>query len=171
MFSNQIINIEALPNVDTATLKPISKTYLKVIILNKLMLCVVVLAILTAAKFFVTKAIVQERFWFIFLLVLGLWLINLIITILAFKKRKYAIREHDVIYAKGLLVNSITTVPISRIQHIEESRSWLARQFGLATLNLYTAGESGSDLNISGLPHDDARQVNDFISAKINANS
>jgi membrane protein YdbS with pleckstrin-like domain len=62
-------------------------------------------------------------------------------------------------------------VPISRIQHIEESRSWLARKLNLATLKIFTAGESGSDLKIDGLPHEEAKQINDFLSTRVNANN
>lgn len=80
-------------------------------------------------------------------------------------------REHDVVYAKGLLVHSITTVPISRIQHVEESRSWLARHFGLATLKIFTAGEAGSDLSIKGLPYIEAKQIKEIISDKVNGNN
>ena len=152
-------------------LKPISKRYLKIVIINKLVLFIVVLGVLTLGKLIVDKVAFQEHFWYIFTIASVLCLFNAIIALLAFKKRKYALREHDIIYAQGLLINSITTVPISRIQHIEESRTWLARQFNLATLNIYTAGESGSDLSIKGLPHDDARQVNDYISARVNGNS
>lgn len=167
-FSNAQLLSGTLPKMDDVVLKPISRRYIKIIFLNKLLKCTIVFGALGLGKFFVKKEGFQEIFWYLFAIALVVCLINMLIALLAFKKRKYAIREHDVIYAHGLVVNSIVTVPISRIQHIEESRSWLARQFGLATLNIYTAGESGSDLSIKGLPQDEARQVNDFISAKVN---
>ncbi|WP_298901670.1 PH domain-containing protein [uncultured Psychroserpens sp.] len=169
-FSNSQIHNDALPNVEDVELLSISKQYLKIIVLNKVVMCLAFVSVLVLGKFFVTKAGFQEGFWYIFSIIVGFCLLNFGLAILAFKKRKYAIREHDVIYAKGLLINSITTVPISRIQHIEESRSWLSRQFNLATLNLYTAGESGSDLSIKGLPYQEAKQINDFISSRINGN-
>lgn len=170
-FTNTQINSATLPNIDDVILKPISKQYIKIIIINKTLIFTLFFGILILAKFFVKKEGFQDNFWYVFTIVSVFCVFNFIIAILAFKKRKYAIREHDVIYAQGLLVNSITTVPISRIQHIEESRSWLSRQFNLATLNIFTAGESGSDLSIKGLPHKEARQVNDFISAKVNGNN
>jgi membrane protein YdbS with pleckstrin-like domain len=65
-------------------------------------------------------------------------------------------------------VNSISAVPISRIQHLEISRSWLAIKFELATLKIFTAGESGIDLSIDGLNYNEAKQINDFLSRKVN---
>jgi len=166
-FTNTQIHSETLPNIDDVVLKPISKHYIKIIVINSLLKYAVIFGLLTLAKLFVKKEVIQDNFWYMFGLILVFCIFNFCIAMLAFSKRKYAIREHDVIYAQGLLIHTLTTVPISRIQHIEESRTWLARQFGLATLNIYSAGESGSDLSIKGLPQDEARQINDFISAKV----
>ncbi|MGJ8549982.1 PH domain-containing protein [Winogradskyella wichelsiae] len=167
-FANPQIQTEDLPNIKEAVLKPISKTYLKIITLNKLAFYSLILSAVFGLKFFIKKDDFQNNFWLVFIGVILICIINFIISILAFQKRKYAIRAHDVIYAKGLIVHSMITVPISRIQHVEESRSWLARSFGLATLKIFTAGESGSDLIINGLPHLEAIQIKDIISAKVN---
>nr|WP_321235052.1 PH domain-containing protein [uncultured Psychroserpens sp.] len=170
-FSNTQIHSETFPNIDNVILKPISKQYIKIIIFNKILKFALVFGILIIIKFFIKKEIIQDNYWYLFSIVLLFSVLNFITALLAFKKRKYAIREHDVIYAKGLIVNSITTVPVSRIQHIETSRSWIARKLNLATLNIYTAGESGSDLRIKGLPLRDAMQINDFLSSKVNGNT
>lgn len=168
-FSNVQLKSESFPKIDDVDLKPISKQYLKIISINKLAMCLGVVSVLLLGKFFIQKNSFHHIFWPLFVTVSAFCIINTSIAILAFKKRKYALREHDVIYGHGLIINSVVTVPISRIQHIEESRSWLARQFGLTTLNIFTAGESGSDLSIKGLLHSEAKQIKDFISEKINA--
>jgi len=170
-FTNSQLFNDALPKIDDVILKPISKQYIKIILVNKFVMYALFFGILIVGKYVINKVVFQEYFWHLFFVTLVFCVLNFSIAILSFKKRKYAIREQDVIYAQGLLVNSITTVPISRIQHIEESRSWIARKFNLATLNIFTAGESGSDLSIKGLPHEEARQINDFLSAKVNGNS
>lgn len=170
-FTNPQIQVEDLPNVEDVVLKPISKSYLKIITLNSLVLYSLILGVCFGLKYLIKEDGFQDNFWYVFLGVLVICIVNFIISILAFKKRKYAVRGHDVIYAKGLIVHSVTTVPISRIQHVEESRSWLARNFGLSTLKIFTAGEAGSDLSIKGLPHVEAKGINDFISAEINGNN
>ncbi|WP_040279113.1 PH domain-containing protein [Psychroserpens damuponensis] len=171
MFLNQQIEIDTLPQISSVALKPISKNYLKIILLNKALVYVICIGLVVlAGKFIIEKEELPDASMYIFGFALLVCVCNLILSILAFKKRKYAIRDKDIIYSKGLLVNSITTVPISRIQHIEESRSWLARKLKLSTLKIFTAGESGSDLKIDGLPFEEAKQINDFLSAKVNGN-
>nr|WP_321243330.1 PH domain-containing protein [uncultured Psychroserpens sp.] len=171
MFINQQIETDTLPKISSVELKPISKNYFKIIILNKAFVYAVFLSILIAGKFAIKKEAFQDNFVYIVTIVVVGLILNFVLARLAFKKRKYAIRDKDVIYSKGLIVNSITTVPISRIQHIEESRSWLARKLNLATLKIFTAGESGSDLKIDGLPLEEAKQINDFLSTRVNGNS
>lgn len=172
-FSNLQLQTEDLPKVESIVLKPISKSYLKIIVLNKLALYATLLSFVFLFRYFIEKKeeVVEINIWYMFSVVLVVCVINLIVSLLAFKKRKYAIREHDVIYSKGLIVHSVTTVPISRIQHVEESRSWLARTFGLSTLKIFTAGEAGSDLSIKGLPHIEAKQIKEIISDKVNGNN
>jgi membrane protein YdbS with pleckstrin-like domain len=171
MIINEQIEIDNLPQISSVTLKPISKDYFKIIVLNKLFIYVVFIGLLIGGKFIIQKEAFQDNFIYILTFVIIGCILNFIIAFLAFKKRKYALRDKDVIYSKGLIVNSITTVPISRIQHIEESRSWLARQLNLATLKIFTAGESGSDLKIDGLPLEEAKQINDFLCSKVNGNN
>lgn len=171
-FTNLQIQDIDLPKVEAVVLKAISKSYLKIIILNKLAFYSVLLVLLYIFKVvFEKKAVFEMNIWLLISIVLTFCLINFIIAILAFKKQKYAIREQDVIYGKGLIVYSQTTVPISRIQHVEESRSWLARSFGLSTLKIFTAGEAGSDLVIHGLPYIEALQIKQLISDKLNGNN
>ncbi|MCK8481413.1 PH domain-containing protein [Psychroserpens algicola] len=170
-FTNTQIHNEMMPSIDDVILKPISKTYIKVIIVNSVIVYGIILSVLTAIKVFLKKEVIQHNFWYLFVIVLVICAFNFVTALLAFKKRKYAIREKDVIYAKGFIVHSVTTVPVSRIQHIETSRSWLDRKLDLATLNIYTAGESGTDLSIKGLPNKEAKQINDFLSSKVNENN
>jgi len=167
-FTNSQIEDFTIPSLEEVHLKPISKNYFKIIVINKIVVYGIFFAILLTLNRFVDDVAFQENFWVLFGVLFIFCLIDFTTSYIAFKNRKYAIREHDVIYAKGFLTRSITTVPISRIQHIEESRSWLARQFHLSTLNIFTAGESGSDLTIKGLPKDEAKQINDFLSSKVN---
>mgnify|MGYP005818728033 CR=1 FL=1 len=168
MFTNQQINIDALPTIDDVNFKPVSKQYLKIIILNRSAIYLIVMAALWIAKMKVIDDTFQNLFWYILAAVMFIAIANLIFSIVAFKTRKYAIREQDVIYTKGFLVNSIAAVPISRIQHLEISRTWLARKLNLATLNIFTAGESGIDLSIEGLNHSDAKKINDYLSERVN---
>lgn len=171
-FTNLQIETENIPQIEDIVLKPISKSYFKIIVLNQLLLYALLVSLVFIGKYITENdEHVIINFWYLLLVVIVFCIINFIYSYLAFKKRKYAIREHDVVYAKGLIVHSIIAVPISRIQHVEESRSWLARHFGLSTLKLFTAGEAGSDLSIKGLPHLEAKKIKEIISANINGSN
>ncbi len=169
MFTNAQIEVESIPKLDAVVLKPISKRYLNIILINKILLFGAIYIALFFCRIFANDVLFTQYFWHLFLGLSAFLILNLIVSILAFYKRKYALREKDVIYSKGLLFHRLTVVPISRIQHIEESRSWLARQFQLASLKIFTAGESGSDLSIKGLTEMEATRINDFLSSKVDA--
>ncbi len=83
-----------------------------------------------------------------------------------FPKRAYALRQRDITYRKGWIFHSITSVPFNRIQHTEINQGPLDRAFNLASLNIYTAGGSASDLVIPGLPYEEAQRLREFIAKK-----
>ncbi len=84
-------------------------------------------------------------------------------------RRGYALRKHDIAYKSGVLVNTITTIPFDRIQHVETSRGPLDRHYGTSTLKLFTAGGSKGDLNIDGMDMDVAEHVRGFLLNRIDA--
>ena len=84
-------------------------------------------------------------------------------------RRGYALRAHDILFRKGVLWRSVTAIPFNRIQHVETSSTPLDRRFGLATLQLFTAGGSGADLKIDGLDRDLAERMRQDILAKTGA--
>ena len=65
-------------------------------------------------------------------------------------------------------MNKLTTVAYNRIQHIEVSSGLIERKLDLATLSIYTAGDSGSDLVIRGLNNVEANRITAFLSARMN---
>ncbi len=78
-------------------------------------------------------------------------------------KKGYALRDRDIVYRSGVLWRSVTAVPFNRVQHVETASTPLDRRFGLATLQLYTAGSSGGDLVIHGLPAAAAERMRVFV--------
>jgi len=82
-------------------------------------------------------------------------------------KKGYAIRDKDILYKSGVFWRTVTAIPFNRIQHVEKSSTPLDRKFNLASLQLYTAGGSGGDLQIHGLPARVAEKLRVFILDKI----
>ncbi|MEJ2005777.1 MAG: PH domain-containing protein [Cyclobacteriaceae bacterium] len=100
----------------------------------------------------------------------AVWLLLFIFTLIVifreFPKRAYALRERDITYRKGWIFHSVTSVPFNRIQHSEINQGPLDRSFNLASLNIYTAGGSSSDLTIPGLPHEEAIRLREYVAHK-----
>ncbi|NJM80580.1 MAG: PH domain-containing protein [Flavobacterium sp.] len=99
-----------------------------------------------------------------------LYVVTILLYHLGFKKRGYAFRKHDVIYKSGLVRESTIIIPNNRVQHVALHQGFLSRQFGLASIELFTAGGNHSDLEISGLLLADAQKIKNMISIKINDN-
>ena len=84
-----------------------------------------------------------------------------------FKRKAYALRSYDILYQTGLIWRRFTAIPYNRIQHCEIHVGPLERLFDLASLQIYTAGGSGSDIVIPGLSFKRANQIKDFITEKV----
>jgi len=165
-FSN--IEILQLPDISKVTFKRIHKDYLKVLALTIL----TIFSILFLAVFLL-ETNVEEIGSFPYVnyiyLVLGVFFFVLLIAFgIGFSRRKYVLRDKDVTYKSGVLIKVVTTVPFSRIQHVEISEAPISRFFKLASLNVFTAGDSSNDLVIKGIKKEEALKIKEFINQQIN---
>ena len=100
-------------------------------------------------------------------LVIGFWTLlgitQLVFIFKGFKYKGFAIRERDLTFKKGWLFKKQVTVPFKRIQHVDIKQGVIERAYGLARLNVYTAGGNASDLSVPGLLINDARQFKSYI--------
>ena len=129
----------------------VDQNYLKVLLINFFLVFTLLFAVLS---FLINKKLVEEASDYTGLIYSIFFIIGLaIITfyIIGFSKRKYALRDKDISYKSGVFVKTITTVPFSRIQHVEIDQGPISRFLGLSSLTVFTAGDSSSDLEISGI--------------------
>ena len=82
-------------------------------------------------------------------------------------RRGYVVRDKDIVFRSGVIWRSVTAIPYNRVQHVETSNTPFDRKFGVATLQLFTAGGSGGDLKIDGLGADVAEQLRIYILDKV----
>lgn len=75
----------------------------------------------------------------------------------------YLVRGDDIQYRTGALWRRQTAVPVNRIQHVEITQGPIERMLGLARLIIYTAGGSGSDLAVPGLPAGTAEHLREQV--------
>ncbi len=100
------------------------------------------------------------------------------VTLLAFyyawvvPARKYArwgyhVSADRLRIVRGYLFYSDTIVPFGRIQHIDVDQGPLQRPYGLATLQVHTAGNHNSTISLPGLAHADALAMREAIRTHI----
>ena len=166
-FKNNLVN--QLPDISELTFKRIHKDYLKVLVLTTLTVFFVLFLSVFLLETYVEKISNLEYRNYFYLLFSIVFLILITVFVIGFSRRKYVLREKDVTYKSGVLIETITTVPYSRIQHVEINESPISRIFKLASLNVFTAGDSSNDLVIKGVKKEEALKIKEFINQQINA--
>ena len=100
----------------------------------------------------------------------GILLLFLLLMAYQYKLQRtlgYALRERDIAYRRGFIFEKTTVIPFNRIQHISTSASALDRIFKISNLNIFTAGGSGSDIDIPGLTPELAARLKDKVANHI----
>jgi len=166
-FINEQIDTGSIPDVTSIHWQPMEKDYLKVLRLEWLFTSFVLLLVAIALLFFANP--LRDTLAVVLLISGWLLIVSLYFFIQerSFHLRAYAIREHDILYRHGWIVQRIHACPVNRIQHCSSDAGPLERKFKLSSLTLFTAGTSGADLRISGLRAEIAEDIRDFIMNKI----
>lgn len=166
-FLNEPFDIRLLPKAEDVQLIPIERSYLTVIRIEWAITSTILL--ITGIVLILSIKYLQHSNW-IFSIAGGWILLTLgkaFLQTKAFLKKAYALRDKDVIYRSGWIVQKIHTCPFNRIQHSSVSTGLFERRYGLATLILYTAGTDDADLQIPGLKEADAYAMKEWITQKI----
>jgi hypothetical protein len=165
--SFQNLQVHSFPDISEIAFEAIHKKYLKVILFNTILFFLIFYIGLTVAVYLDAFKEISQYTYLFYLGITIVFSLVLLTRFIGFKKRKYAIRDKDISYKCGIFFKSLTTVPFNRIQHIEIDEGPISRFFGLSKLNVFTAGDSSDDLEISGLLQEDALKIKEFISTKI----
>lgn len=166
-FTNKTIDIATLPQFEEVAFQPISKNYLikaslqNLVLLSVAMIGWIVLFYFQINQFQLNLLLIGITLYFGF----KFWNISQLQ-----KNYGFALREKDILYRRGYLVNKTTVVPFKRIQHASISRDVLDKMLNISSLNIFTAGGSGSDIIIPGLPPDLALRLKEALAAKLTAN-
>ena len=166
VFQNLPINIEELPKVSEVDFQPIEKAYLKVSIINQLIFLTILSVGALSIIYFSDIPNKYEAYMISGLVIIALIVFSLLMTIFGFKKKKFALREKDIMYTKGLIWSVRTAIPFNRVQHAEIKQGPLERLMKLSSLKIFTAGGQSSDLVIPGLTNEKAQEIKDFILGK-----
>jgi uncharacterized protein len=166
-FINAPVELTQLPSASTISFQPLHPNYRKVLNIEWLITTLVLFAIALALSGWVFRFRILPSA----MLLGGALLIAAVYWFFmsrSFPLAGYALRERDVVYKRGWLVQSVRMVPFVRIQNCTVKNGPLERKYGLASLTIYTAGSSGADLQIPGLTAEEADQMRQFILSQIN---
>jgi len=166
-FTNQEIDFASLPQFEEVDFQAISKSYLKKTNLQNLMFLCGALIVWGILYFF---QIIQIQLYFLLIGIVLYFSFKFWNNFRLQKNYGFALREKDILFRRGYLVNKTTVVPFNRIQHASISRDVLDKVFNISTLKIFTAGGSGSDIMIPGLAPDLALRLKEALAIKLTAN-
>jgi membrane protein YdbS with pleckstrin-like domain len=166
-FTNETIDTSQLPKFEEVSFSKLHPKYLKVVLVN-LVITIGVL-VLGAIVFSIVK---PELFTNKIALIVGfsilLFSILLIVfSIIGFKKKGFAFREHDVLFRYGIIATNTIVIPYNRVQHLALHEGLVSRYFGLAKIEIFTAGGSSSDIEIPGIEKEKAENIKQLLMGKI----
>lgn len=149
-FVNEPVNAGSLPRLEHRSFVPVDPNWLKASLLSMATFAVVVAGIGIGATLLVAAR--SGPTWLPLTamgVVLGLTALSAVLRIIEVRHIAYLVREHDISYRSGVLVRQVSTVPFVRVQHARIRQGPLQRRFGIASLEVNSAGP---DLRIHGLP-------------------
>lgn len=164
-FTNETIDIESLPRFEEVKLQSLHRDYWKILLIGNGILLLVLSVFLSLFLYFSEEF--RDRWPFFLIALLVFFLSSLGLAKISFKKRGYAFRQHDVLYKSGIISESTTIIPYSRIQHVALNEGIISRLFGLASIGIYTAGSGNSDIEIPGIEKEKAQSIKQLLMSKL----
>lgn len=167
IFQNNKVDMALLPKAEEVELIPIENDYLKVMRIEWLIISGILIIALGILIFMIPNFQQFPAYLLLVALTIMVIILHYIFQTLAFKKRAYGLREKDIIYQNGVIIQQTSICPFNRIQNSSVSSGPFERKYGLATLHLYTAGTTGADIHIKGLKEETAQSIKEYIAKKI----
>ncbi|MEL7537329.1 MAG: PH domain-containing protein [Pseudomonadota bacterium] len=164
-FQNPPVAPETLPTVADIDWQRLAGRYIGQVIIERLLLFA--LAGIGFTILVASGRLPPDRVALASAILVIVFVAMLLHAVLAARRKAYAVRQHDVLFRSGLFFRTVTAVPLNRIQHVELHRGPLERGFKLATLQVFTAGGSGSDLSVPGLNEARGAQLREYILGQI----
>ena len=165
MFESPEISLDELPRVESVSWQPMDDSLALQLVIQQLLFVFIITAASVGFRFIPNFTFLPA--WLHLLIIVGITIPLVVWPFLSVKKRGIAVRDKDVLYKSGLVVNRVTAIPFNRIQHVETKQGPLDRQFETASLQIFTAGGSKGDLDISGMERDRAESLRSMILKRI----
>ncbi|WP_413998538.1 PH domain-containing protein [Flavobacterium sp. W1B] len=164
-FNNETIDTTQLPKFEAVEFSVLHSNYWKVILINIIILFLILGAGLSLLLFYNEdlKLFVVEISALFFVLLL----LSFTFSRISFKKKGFAFRDHDVLFRYGVIATNTIIIPYNRVQHVALHEGFLSRYFGLAKVEIFTAGGSSSDIEVPGIEIEQAEKIKQLLMGKI----
>lgn len=165
MFTNETIDTTKLPRFEEVPFTSLHPDYWKVLLIN----CAILYGIL-AIGLAVLLLLVAEAAAFAGILAgcyVALLVLHVFFARIGFKKKGFAFRTHDVLFRSGIIATSTIVIPYNRVQHVALHEGMISRIFGLAKIEVFTAGGKESDIEIPGIAKPQAEDIKQLLMGKI----
>ena len=166
-FTNETIDTKQLPRFEEVQLSSLHPKYKKVVLLNALVVSLVLVVVFGIISFAKNEELTTTS-WLVIGVILALMVFLVVFfLLLSFKKKGFAFRNHDVIYRSGIIATNTMVIPYNRVQHVALHEGLISRYFGLAKVEIFTAGGSSSDIEIPGIAKEEAENIKQLLMGKI----
>lgn len=166
-FTNETIDTSLLPKFEEVAFTALQPKYLFVVLIGLLRTLALLVLVPTVVSIFK-----PEFFSGRVLLILGIVIptfsiLLVVFSIIGFRKKGFAFREHDVLFRHGIIATNTIVIPYNRVQHVALHEGFISRFFGLAKIEIFTAGGSSSDIEIPGIEKEQAENIKQLLMGKI----
>jgi membrane protein YdbS with pleckstrin-like domain len=164
-FTNETIDTTQLPKFEEVAFSVLHPNYWKVTLISLAVFFLVLgigvgLVIYFNEDLFPFVSQISISFGFLVLLVL-------FFSRISFMKKGFAFRTHDVLFRYGIIATNTLVIPYNRVQHVALHEGLISRFFGLAKIQIFTAGGSSSDIEIPGIAKEQAENIKQLLMGKI----
>lgn len=164
-FRNDTLDIAQLPKFEEVAMTGLHPNYWKVTMITfGIFFAVLAVAIGLAVNFIEElsgSGLTLSIVWAILAIVVSGF------AFVAFRKKAFAFRTHDVLFRHGVIATTTIVIPYNRVQHVALHEGFVSRFFGLATIEIFTAGGSSSDIEIPGIEKQQAENIKQLLMGKI----
>jgi len=164
-FTNDTIDITQLPKFEEVVFTKLHPSYWKIILIFN-----VIFILALGIGLAISLQSIPEFLPYQTQLTIGVVVIAVLILFfsrLAFVKKGFAFRTHDVLFRHGVIATNTIIIPYNRIQHVALHEGIISRFFGLAKIEIFTAGGDSSDIEIPGIEKQQAENIKQLLMGKI----
>lgn len=164
-FTNTTIDTTQLPRFEEVHFSKLHPNYWKVIVINTV-ITFLVLGVAIGLVFYFNEEMRDFTLYFVVGFV-TIILFTILFSRIAFRKKGFAFREHDVLFQSGIIATNTIVIPYNRVQHVALHEGVVSRYFKLAKVEVFTAGGNSSDIEIPGIEKEQAENIKQLLMGKI----